>query len=186
MGEIIGGDTAPLGAIGLTASAGLAGWLEFALLRRSLARRAGAVRIPRSYVARLWTSAILAGIAGATFYHFVTPVLGPHLPHILPKIRDGIIVCGVYGIVYFAAAMLLGVPGVIIKASTQPEGKNLLTEPLAPQRFSGEEIVETRERSSRDAIVYRFQARQGRHVIRRFFGRARRWPSSASRVAARA
>src|SRR5216684_77993 len=52
----IGGSTAPLGTIGLTASAGLAGWLEFALLRRALARRAGAVNIPRSYLAQLWAS----------------------------------------------------------------------------------------------------------------------------------
>jgi putative peptidoglycan lipid II flippase len=107
---VIGGDTAPLGAIGLTASAGLAGWLEFALLRRSLSRRAGAVRIPPGYLAQLWASAIFAGVASAAFYHFVTPVLGAHLPHILPKTRDGLIVCGVYGIVYFASAMLLGVP----------------------------------------------------------------------------
>ena len=107
---VIGGDTAPLGAIGLTASAGLAGWLEFALLRRSLTRRTGAVRIQRSYLVKLWASAIVAGIAGATFFHFVTPALGPHLPHILPKTRDGMIVCGVYGIVYFVSAMLLGVP----------------------------------------------------------------------------
>jgi putative peptidoglycan lipid II flippase len=107
---VIGGDTAPLGAIGLTASAGLAGWLEFALLRRSLSRRAGAVRIPPGYLAQLWASAIFAGVAGAAFYHFVTPVFGAHLPHILPKTRDGLIVCGVYGIVYFASAMLLGVP----------------------------------------------------------------------------
>ena len=107
---VIGGSTAPLGAIGLTASAGLAGWLEFALLRRALARRAGAMNIPRSYLAQLWASAIVAGIAGVSFYVFVTPRLGPHLPTILPHIRDGLIVCGIYGIVYFAVAMLLGVP----------------------------------------------------------------------------
>ena len=107
---IIGGDTAPLGAIGLTASAGIAGWLEFALLRRSLARRTGPVRIPPSYLAQLWGSAILAGAAGASFYHFITPALGAHLPSFLPKVRDGLIVCGVYGVVYFLATMLLGVP----------------------------------------------------------------------------
>ena len=106
----IGGDTAPLGAIGLTASAGIAGWLEFVLLRRALARRAGSVPLPRVYLAQLWASAIAAGVAGAAFYRWVTPGLGAHLPHILPHIRDGIIVCGIFGIVYFGATMLVGVP----------------------------------------------------------------------------
>src|SRR5205823_7020427 len=80
---VIGGSTAPLGAIGLTASAGLAGWLEFALLRRALARRAGAVQIPRSYLIQLWASAIAAGVAGAAFYRYITPRLAPYLPRIL-------------------------------------------------------------------------------------------------------
>ncbi|HMC20450.1 MAG TPA: murein biosynthesis integral membrane protein MurJ, partial [Thermoanaerobaculia bacterium] len=39
---IIQGSTKPLGAIALTATAGIAGWLEFLLLRRALARRIGA------------------------------------------------------------------------------------------------------------------------------------------------
>ena len=106
----IGGDTAPLGAIGLTASAGLAGWLEFMLLRRALARRAGSIHVPRVYLAKLWASAVAGGIAGAAFYRYVTPRIGPHLPRLLPHIRDGIIVCAVFGIVYFTICMLLGVP----------------------------------------------------------------------------
>ena len=106
----IGGDTAPLGAIGLTASAGIAGWLEFVMLRRALARRAGSVSIDRSYLARLWIAAIAAGVAGAAFYRYLTPRVGAYLPRILPHIRDGAIVCIVFGVVYFGASMLLGVP----------------------------------------------------------------------------
>jgi putative peptidoglycan lipid II flippase len=106
----VGGGEKALGAIGLTASAGIAGWLEFLLLRRSLARRVGATRIAPSYLVCLWSSAIVAGVAGSTFYLYVTPGLGAHLPRILPHIRDGAIVCGIFGIVYFCIAMLLGVP----------------------------------------------------------------------------
>ena len=36
---MIQGSTKPLGAIALTATAGIAGWLEFVLLRRALGRR---------------------------------------------------------------------------------------------------------------------------------------------------
>src|SRR5919206_238016 len=45
------------GAVGLTASAGIAGWVEFALLRRGLNRRIGRTGIPFSYVSKLWLSA---------------------------------------------------------------------------------------------------------------------------------
>ncbi len=59
---------------------------------------------------RRWAAAFAAGIAGAAFYAYITPRLGAHLPHFFPHIRDGIIVCGVFGVVYFAATMLFGVP----------------------------------------------------------------------------
>jgi len=106
----IQGGTKPLGAIALTATAGVAGWLEFLLLRRALGRRIGPVPLSRTYLASLWASAIAAGVAGAAFYAYITPRLGAHLPHYFTHIRDGIIVCGVFGVVYLAATMLLGVP----------------------------------------------------------------------------
>jgi putative peptidoglycan lipid II flippase len=107
---IVHGSTKPLGAIALTATAGIAGWLEFVLLRRALGRRIGPVPLSRGYLVRLWTSAIVAGAIGAAFYAYVTPRLGAHLPAILPHIRDGLIVCGIFGLVYFAVAIALGVP----------------------------------------------------------------------------
>jgi putative peptidoglycan lipid II flippase len=51
------------GAAGLTFSAGLAGWLEFALLRHALHRRIGATPSGRSRVLRLWLVAIAAAVA---------------------------------------------------------------------------------------------------------------------------
>lgn len=48
------------GVAGLTASAGMSGWIEFLLLRHSLGKRIGPESIGASYLARLWISAILA------------------------------------------------------------------------------------------------------------------------------
>jgi putative peptidoglycan lipid II flippase len=107
---LIQGSTVPLGAIALTATAGVAGWVEFLLLRRALARRAGPVHIPRTYLAQLWASAAAAGLAGAAFYHRALPLIAGHLPRVLPHIRDGALVCLVFGLTYFAAALALGVP----------------------------------------------------------------------------
>jgi putative peptidoglycan lipid II flippase len=107
---LIHGSTKPLGAIALTATAGIAGWLEFVLLRRSLARRIGPIPFSRGYLVRLWASSIVAGVTGAVFYAYITPRLSSHLPAILPQIRDGLIVCGVFGLVYFGVTLALGVP----------------------------------------------------------------------------
>jgi putative peptidoglycan lipid II flippase len=53
-----------VGVAGLTASAGIAGWVEFWLLRRSITGRIGATGMaPRQLVA-LWGAGILAGLVG--------------------------------------------------------------------------------------------------------------------------
>jgi putative peptidoglycan lipid II flippase len=48
---------------GLTASAGLAGWVEFYLLRRAIAPRIGETGIRAGYVASLWAIAALCAAA---------------------------------------------------------------------------------------------------------------------------
>ena len=90
-----------LGAIGLTASAGLAGWIEFALLRRALARRIGSVRLTPSFLGRLWASAVASAIVAVAFNLF----LGPH-NHIV----QAVLVAGAFGVMYFAAAIAVGLP----------------------------------------------------------------------------
>ena len=50
------------GAAGLTASAGIAGWVEFALLRRGLCRRLGQFNLPTAELLKLWSAAIVAGV----------------------------------------------------------------------------------------------------------------------------
>src|SRR6185436_17016482 len=51
------------GAAGLTASVGVAGWVEMLLLRRSLNRRIGPTGLAVTYVATVWTAAAVAAAA---------------------------------------------------------------------------------------------------------------------------
>ena len=52
------------GVAGLTASAGVSGWIEYLLLRRALSRRVGRAEVGAGYLARLWAAALAgAGIA---------------------------------------------------------------------------------------------------------------------------
>lgn len=94
------------GAAGLTASAGVAGWIEFALLRNSLNRRVGRTGLQRSYVSRLW----IAGAGAAAV------ALGAKLalPAALDPLLRGAIVLPVYGAAFLGAATAFGVrvPGL--------------------------------------------------------------------------
>jgi putative peptidoglycan lipid II flippase len=103
----VGGSLVSLGAIALTATAGIAGWIEYHLLRRELARRIGLVALPASFQFRLWTSAIGAGIVAAAVETIVGG-LASRLP--FPHIAEAVIVCGVFGVFYFFAAFALSVP----------------------------------------------------------------------------
>jgi putative peptidoglycan lipid II flippase len=88
------------GAAGLTTSAGLAGWVEFVLLRRTLNRRIGRTGLPAAFVVRLWVAATLAAAAAWC----LKLVLGVGHP-----IELGLLASGLYGGVYFVAAAGLGV-----------------------------------------------------------------------------
>ena len=88
------------GAAGLTASAGIAGWVEFTLLRRTLNRRIGRTGLPVALVAKLWGAALAAAAAGWA----VKLGIGTRHP-----LSGGIAIVGVYGVMYFAAAWLLRV-----------------------------------------------------------------------------
>ena len=50
-----------IGAVGITATTGLAAWIEFLLLRRALTRRIGAIDSRGGRLAVLWASAVVAG-----------------------------------------------------------------------------------------------------------------------------
>jgi putative peptidoglycan lipid II flippase len=86
------------GVAGLTASAGIAGWIEFALLRRSLNRRIGRTGLSAPYVIKLWIAALLAADIGWS----IKLLLGEIHP-----IPLAALVLGGYGIAYFAVAYFL-------------------------------------------------------------------------------
>src|SRR5947209_1441253 len=88
------------GAAGLTASAGIAGWVEFALLRASLNRRIGRTGLSSSYIARLWLSAI----GGALVGWGIKFAIGQRHPIIVAAL-----VLAPYDLAYFAIASLLRV-----------------------------------------------------------------------------
>ena len=90
------------GAVGLTASAGLAGWVEFAMLRNGLHDRIGKTSVPFAYLARLWGPALAAGAAGFMILKVVENRYGP-----IPRAA---LVLTPFTIVYLLGATLLGVP----------------------------------------------------------------------------
>jgi len=89
------------GAAGLTASAGIAGWVEMLLLRSTLNARIGRTGLPASYVARLWTA---AGAAAAIAWMVKVAVPTPH------PIVAAFIVLGPYGLVFVAVTLAMRVP----------------------------------------------------------------------------
>jgi putative peptidoglycan lipid II flippase len=88
------------GVAGLTASAGVAGWIEFALLRRSLNRRIGRTGLPGSYVIKLWIAALLAADMGWGLKLMLPPL------HPIPLAA---LVLGAYGVSYFGLTFTLEV-----------------------------------------------------------------------------
>jgi putative peptidoglycan lipid II flippase len=88
------------GTAGLTLSAGIAGWLEFLLLRRALHRRIGEVPGGASRILRLWAVAIAAGLAGFG--------LNRALPFHSPLLV-GPVVLAAYGALYLAITQWMGI-----------------------------------------------------------------------------
>ncbi|HYY52334.1 MAG TPA: murein biosynthesis integral membrane protein MurJ [Myxococcales bacterium] len=88
------------GAVGLTGSAGVAGWIEFALLRRGIGARIGLCHLPKGLLPRLWTSAAAATAAGL--------LLKIALPPLHPVMR-AVLVLGLFGATYLGVALALRV-----------------------------------------------------------------------------
>jgi len=89
------------GVAGLTASAGIAGWVEFALLRYRLGQRIGPTGVPMRLAAGLWLAASLAAACAWGIKLYV----GTARPLI-----DGALILGMYALVYFLATFAAGVP----------------------------------------------------------------------------
>jgi putative peptidoglycan lipid II flippase len=92
------------GAAGLTASAGVAGWVEMLLLRRTLNARIGRTGLPSRYVLQLW-SAAATGAAVAWAVKLALPPMHP--------IAAASLMLGPYGVTFFAATWMLKIPEAI-------------------------------------------------------------------------
>lgn len=91
------------GVAGLTASAGIAGWVEFSLLRRTLNRRIGATGLPLGFVAKLY---LAAGVSAAVGWAIKLAIGARH------PVLGAVLILGPYVAVYFGVAALLKVEEV--------------------------------------------------------------------------
>ena len=100
------------GTAGLTASAGLAGWVEAGLLRRSLTRRIGPFSLGRVLVLKLW---LAAGIAAAA----------ATVPNLLLSERgtNRLLVLSVFGVLYLVIATLMGAPTMAALRARMSRGR---------------------------------------------------------------
>ena len=89
------------GAAGLTASAGIAGWIEFYLLRARLNQRIGLTGVPARFVLSLWASAIVGALAGWEMRGWCRG---------RGTWSRGVLVLGTYGVVFLLMTVALGVP----------------------------------------------------------------------------
>ncbi len=91
------------GVAGLTLGSGLAGWVEYGLLRHALRRRIGSVGTPRPFLAMLWGLSLVAALLAG----------GIHLAEgRLPALVLSLVGLAVYAATYLAFARLAGVPEV--------------------------------------------------------------------------
>jgi len=80
------------GVAGLTASAGIAGWIEYLLLRHSLNKRIGTTGVRALYLFKLWGTAAVSAVVGFGLKLILPPM------HAIPL---AILVLGTYGVLYF-------------------------------------------------------------------------------------
>ena len=101
-----------LGAAGLTASAGLAGWVEFYLLRREMDKRIGRTRLVPARMARLWGAALTAA-AIPWAYKLIADrgslILSTHDTVVKSKLMALALLC-VYGLTYLGITAAFGIP----------------------------------------------------------------------------
>jgi len=85
------------GVAALTAASGVAAWVEFALLRRALARRVGRTGVRARRMAALWFLAAISGILTVA----ATRVVGER-----SALLVAIVATGIFGATYLALTRL--------------------------------------------------------------------------------
>ena len=101
-----------LGAAGLTASAGLAGWVEFFLLRRELDKRIGQTRLVPSRIIKLWLSALIGALIPWVYKLSIdrgSPLLSAHENAVHSKLL-ALLLLGVYGLTYIGLTVVFRIP----------------------------------------------------------------------------
>lgn len=88
------------GIAALTAASGVAAWVEFTLLRRSLTARVGRTGVAATRLARLWASATAAGGIGLALSRWL---------HAQPALVIALVVVPAFGATYLGLTRLLGV-----------------------------------------------------------------------------
>lgn len=88
------------GTAGLTASAGIAGWVEFLLLRRGLTKKIGKMHISLGFLTKLWIASLVCG-ACCVGVKLALPVAHPVL--------RGTAVLAAFGILYFPITAAMGI-----------------------------------------------------------------------------
>ncbi len=87
-----------LGVAGLTATAGMAGWVEYFLLRRAMGKRIGPTSVSAVYTLKLW---VAAGVAAAIAWGVKIPLSGSH------TVIIAILILATYGIAYLGVTTAL-------------------------------------------------------------------------------
>jgi len=101
-----------LGVAGLTASAGLAGWVEFFLLRREMDQRIGRTRLIPARMARLWGAAAVGALIPWGYKLAMdrgAPILSAHEAAVRTKLM-ALLLLAAYGLAYLAITAAFGIP----------------------------------------------------------------------------
>jgi putative peptidoglycan lipid II flippase len=88
------------GVAGLTASAGVAGWVEFTLLRWGLREKIGATPLPPDFLLRLWSMAVVSAGLG----YSVKRLVGMSYPPLTATV-----VLSIYALAYFGGTSYWGI-----------------------------------------------------------------------------
>ncbi len=95
------------GVAGITAMAGVAGWVEFTLLRRTMNRRIGVTGLPAAFLARLWIPALVGAAGGWGMKLLAEWIRESQRVH---PVVVAVFVFGVFGVLYFCGTLLARVP----------------------------------------------------------------------------
>lgn len=96
------------GVAGITIASGLAGWLEYLLLRRALTQRIGGIAVPRGITARCWGA---AAVSAALAWGYRLGFGGSH------TLLNAFIVLAIYSIAYIGISSALRIPEALLLTS---------------------------------------------------------------------